>query len=307
MEKLSKKKVPTDWRSRLKRMSFAILMIFLFFSAVFYWLSMGLMSIYFLDDWGDDYGYYDDWDLDGWDCEYWVCSPYRYCAGGESIGIVTLYGELDTYSHDDWFVSSDVIMMHLNTLEKDADIETVILLIDSYGGYMVPAEEIANTLKSSGKQTVAVIREAGLSGAYLAATGADTIYASRLSSVGSLGVTMSYLDHSEQRREEGVRYLDISSGRFKDAGDPDRPLDEEEREYLFGIVQDSHEIMVKMIAENRGISEADVRRVSDGRMMLGGEALEHGLIDGIGGLREVIEELGKTAEDACEMYYPYSY
>ncbi|MGM0482568.1 MAG: S49 family peptidase [Patescibacteria group bacterium] len=300
MEKEGETKVSTDWRSRLKRMSFALLMIFLFFTAVFYWLSMGMMLTYYDDFEDDSYNWADDQG-----CEDWACSPFNYCGSNESIGIVTLYGGIDTYMNDEWSTSSDIVLSQIDAFERDSQFDTIILLIDSYGGYMVPSEEIANALKRSEKETVAVIREEGLSGGYMAATGADTIYASRFSSVGSIGVTMSYLDYSEQRRKEGVRYLNISSGRFKDAGDPDRPLDEEEREYLFGIVKDTHEIMVKMVAENRGLDIEDVRTVSDGKMILGDDAMEQGLIDKIGGLHDALGDMDKSIEDACELYYIY--
>lgn len=300
MEKKIKKKVPTDWRSRLKRMSFAFLMIFLFFSAVFYWLSMGVM-LTFYDDL-DDYEL--DWD-DDFSCEDWACSPFNFCGFTESVGIVTLYGGIDTYTDDEVTTSSDTVLSQINDLESDSQFDTIILLIDSYGGYAVPSEEIANALKRSQKKTIAVIREEGVSGGYIAATGADTIYASRFSSVGSIGVTMSYLDYSEQKRKDGVSFLNIASGKFKDVGDPDRPLDEEGREYLFEIVEDMHEIMVEMVADNRGLEIEDVKLIADGKIILGDHALEYGLIDKIGGLYEALEDIDKDMNDACELYTAY--
>ena len=298
MDEQKKEKVPTDWRSRLKRMSFAFLMIFLFFTAVFYWLSMGIMLTYY-DDY-DDYSI--DWDND-YSCEDLVCSPYNFCGWDETVGIVTLYGGLDTYVEDEWTTSADTVVSKIESLESDPQFDTIILLVDSSGGYLVASEEVSEALKRSEKRTVAVIREEGLSGAYLAATGADTIYASRASSVGSLGVTMSYLDYSKQRREEGVSYLDISSSRFKDAGDPDRPLDEDERQYFMELVNDSHDIMVDIVAENRGLDTEAVETISDGKIMLGVAALDHGLIDRIGGLYDALDDIDRSFNDACELYY----
>ncbi len=294
--------VKKDWRSVLKRMFFTLLMIFLGFTALIFWIGMSIIFFHYQSDSGGDC-YWDDYD--DYSYENWVCSPFNLCGDIESVGIVLLYGGIDTYTDNEHFVSSDGIIAQIDALESDPQFDTIILLIDSYGGHAVPSEEIANALKRSKKRTIAVIREDGLSGGYIAASGADTIYASRLSNVGSIGVTMSYLDYSEQMRREGVRYLDISSGRFKDVGDPDRPLDEEEREYLFGIVKDSHEVIVEMIAENRGLDIEDVRAVSDGKILLGDKALEHGLIDRIGGLHDALDDMGRGIDDACELFHFY--
>ena len=67
----------------------------------------------------------------------------------------------------------------------------------------------------------------------------------------------------------------------------------------------SHEIVVEMIAENRGLDIEDVRAVSDGKILLGDKALEYGLIDRIGGLHDALEDMGRGIEDACELYYFY--
>ena len=301
MENISK--VKKDWRSILKRISFALFMIFLGFTTVMYWVSVALIVPLYDGYYDDDHYYWDD-SCDEI-CEDWACSHFHFCGNTETVGIVTLYGDIDTYSDDEHFVSSDRVIAQIDALESDPQFDAILLLIDSYVGYAVPSEEIANALKRSEKKTIAVIREDGLSGAYIAASGADTIYASRFSSVGSIGVTMSYLDYSEQNRREGVRYLDISSGDFKDAGDPDRPLDEEEWEYLSGIVKDSHEIVVEMIAENRGLDIEDVRAISDGKILLGDKALEYGLIDRIGGLHDALHDIDRDIDDACELYYFY--
>ena len=295
--------IKKNWCSVLKRMSFALFMIFLGFTAVMYWVSVALIIPLYDGNYDDDYYYWND-ECDEI-CEDRACSHFHFCGTTETVGIVTLYGDIDTYTDDEYFVSSDRVIAQIDALDSDPQFDTILLLIDSYGGYAVPSEEIANALKRSDKKTIAVIREDGLSGAYIAASGADTIYASRLSNVGSIGVTMSYLDYSEQKRRDGIRYIDISSGRFKDAGDSDRPLDEEEREYLYGIVKDSHEIVVEMIAENRGLDVEDVRAVSDGKIILGDKALEYGLIDGIGGLHDTLEDISKSIDDACELYYFY--
>jgi len=119
---------------------------------------------------------------------------------------------------------------YIDEIENDEYIGALIVEIDSYGGYPVASEEITNALKRMKTPVIALIRESAASGAYLIATGADKIYASEASDVGSIGVTMSYLDYSEQNKDQGIIYQQLSSGKFKDSGDPDKELTEEEED-----------------------------------------------------------------------------
>lgn len=230
-------------------------------------------------------------------------SPLYACGWDDSIGIVTLYGQIDTFNSGEWVTSSDEIVNLIELLDREPQFDTIVLLIDSGGGYGVAAEEISNALKDTSKFSIAVIREMGTSAAYSAATGADIIYASESSHVGGLGVTMSYLDYSEYYEDEGVQYRDLTSARFKNVGDPRRSLDEEEEAYLESLLEKSHELMVKNIKENRVISSEEIEAVADGKMILGIDALEYGLIDKIGGLREAIRNLGRDMEDTCKVSY----
>jgi len=123
----------------------------------------------------------------------------------------------------------------------------------------------------------------------MVASAADKIYASEMSSVGSIGITMSYLDYSQQNRQEGITYQQLSSGKFKDTGNPDKILTAEEKELLMRDVKILHEAFVKRVAENRGLDIEQVEKLADGSTMLGGAAKENGLIDEIGNMSDAQE------------------
>ena len=140
---------------------------------------------------------------------------------------------------------------------------------------------------------MAVIREFGASGAYLIASATDKIYASKMSDVGSIGVTSSYLDYSQQNKKEGLIYQQLSSGEFKDAGDPDKELNEKEKEIMMRDVKKVHQIFIEMVAENRNLDIEKVKKLADGSTMLGQDAKENGLIDEIGSIDEAKDWLEK--------------
>jgi len=210
------------------------------------------------------------------------------------IGI-NLHGTLWTYippqNEDDIFTDNDIVASEeinylIRQANEDDDIKAILIEADSQGGLPVAGEEVANALKNSEKPTVAVIRQSGLSAAYWAVSGADHIFASKNSDVGSIGVTASYLANVGKNQKDGNDYVQLSSGKYKDAGDPDRPLTEEERQLFLRDIKIVHENFIADVATNRDIPVIDVQKIADGSSVLGDRAKELRLIDDIGGIRE---------------------
>ena len=183
--------------------------------------------------------------------------------------------------------SSRDIVNAIKKAERNSNIRAIVLEIDSLGGHPVASEEVANALKRAKKPTIALIIERGTSGAYYAATGADIIFASQNSDIGSIGVTMSYLDRVEENKKDGLTYNQVSAGKFKDAGSSDKSLTPEEKELFMRDINILHENFIKAIADNRNLDIEKVRQLADGSTMLGQMALENNLIDKIGGRYEV--------------------
>jgi len=211
---------------------------------------------------------------------------------------ISLLGEITTY--DMVFdtvageptpntTSADYVTQAIRKAEKDDKVLGLILEIDSGGGSPVASEEMVNALKLAKKPTVAVIRGMGASGAYWAATGADYIIASAISDVGSIGVTSSYLDNTKKNEKDGITYIELNTGKYKDAGNPDKPLTAEERILAQRDLDIMHNYFVKAVAENRKLDIEKVKKLADGSTMLGAMALDNGLIDKIGGQEEAIQ------------------
>lgn len=229
-----------------------------------------------------------------------------------NVAGINLHGSLSTYipididgnnieGYEDSISSEDMIY-YLQEAEDDLNIKAILIEVDSYGGSPVAGEEIANMIKRSSKPVVAVIRQSGISGAYLAISGADQIFASKNSDVGSIGVTMSYLDNVKKNEKEGLSYIQLSSGKFKDTGDANKSLSEEEKALFMRDVKIMHENFIKDVSENRNMPIEKVRALADGSTVLGEKAKELGLIDQIGGIYEVEkylqEKIGEKPE-AC--------
>lgn len=224
---------------------------------------------------------------------------------------INLHGDLYTYvpeSNDDELMSdkdvvgSEEIMSALISADEDEAIKAVIIEVDSAGGYPVAGEEIAKTIQSVSKPVVAFIRQSGTSAAYWSIITADKIFASKNSDVGSIGVTISYLENVAKNEKDGVKYVQLSAGKYKDAGSPDKLLTEEEKAIIVRDLKIVHENFIQDIAESRNIPIDRVRSIADGSSVLGEKAKELGLIDEIGGFLEVKkyveEKIGEEA-DIC--------
>jgi protease IV len=232
------------------------------------------------------------------------------CQENQNVALIKIQGEIVTY--DNWHgyeeeyyegrVSSEGIVSYIEDADGRDHIEAIIIEIDSYGGSPVASEEIMNAIKQSKKMTVAVIREAGISGAYLIASAADYIYANEMSDIGGIGVTMSYLDYSQTNKREGIAYQELTSAKFKDIGNPDKDLTEEEREFLMRDISILHDIFVRKVTENRGLDIEKAKELADGSTMLGEMAKENNLIDEIGdaySAKKMIEEKLNIVPEVC--------
>jgi len=229
-----------------------------------------------------------------------------YDNGSCSIAGINIHGEIMTYLTDneyaDDYVSSEDIYAQLEEAEASPYIKAIMLDIDSYGGMPVAAEELANKIASLNKPVVAFIRSGGASAAYWIASSADHILASELSDIGSIGVTMSYLDEAQLNAKEGYTWNSLSTGPYKDAGSSDKPLTAAERAIFERDIKLTFDKFVDVVAKNRGMSVEKIRALADGSTMMGKQALANGLIDEIGFLpeaQEYLKSVHKVEGEVC--------
>lgn len=230
--------------------------------------------------------------------------------GCNVVGI-DIHGHIDTYSTyvsvagDEYTeVYSQDIDQLLNEASENEDIKAVLLDIDSPGGTPQGALEIEQAIHFLNKPSVAWIRSQGTSAAYWAATAATTIVASPVSDVGSIGVTQSYIDNAKQNESSGITYNSLSTGPYKDVGDPDKSLTKSERDYLQKSLQIVLDVFVSAVAKNRNLPEGAVRALADGSSMTGEIAREKGLIDIVGGKQAALAELEKMVGERPTICWP---
>ena len=230
-----------------------------------------------------------------------------------NVAVLPIEGTILPYmgiSDEPLIVTPSMINSFIDSVEKEDGIEAVLVEINSPGGTPVAAQRIAERLHSSTLPVVGLIGDMGASGGYMIAAATNYLIASPMSDVGSIGVTMSYVENSKQNEDSGLTYVQLTTGKFKDSGTPERAITDEEREMFQKDLDLVHNEFVNMVATYRNKTVEDIKKLADGSSMVGVRALENGLVDKLGGRAEAKEALakilGKDVSDIsfCEYQAP---
>jgi protease IV len=216
--------------------------------------------------------------------------------GSCNVAVLPIEGEIWPFygmSYTPLIVTPEMVETSMDAIEDDDTIQAVLIEINSPGGLPVASQRIAERLRTSPLPTVGLIGDIGASGGYMVAAATDYLIASPMSMVGSIGVTMSYVEQSKQNEEDGLTYVELNTGKFKDSGSPDKPLSEEERELFQRDLDDLYETFITMVSEYRSISLEKVRELADGSTLNGVRATEAGLTDEVGGRQQAKVALAK--------------
>ena len=219
-------------------------------------------------------------------------------------GVITGSGGSSPFGES--VASSQEIVSYIEDASNDQMIEAIVIEINSPGGSAVASDEIADAIKKANKPTVAIIREAGASGGYWIASAAEHVIANRMSITGSIGVISSYLEFSGLMEDYGVSYERLVAGDNKDLGSPFKALNQNEKAIFQKKLDLIHDYFIQAVAENRELSEAEVRKIATGEFYLGVEALKLDLIDQLGSSNELETHL-KEVIGLEEVTYAYYY
>lgn len=191
--------------------------------------------------------------------------------------------------------ASDVvdIIEQVEAAASDDSISTIVLDVDSPGGTVGGIPELAETIEDvqrGGRKTIIAYTDGMMaSAAYWAVAGANAIYASPSSEVGSIGVYMPVMDTSAALRDKGISVELIKAGKYKGAGFPGVAIDEEVRSFLQAEVNETYDDFVAFVSKYRPALGGDKMQ---GQTFSGKRAAQIGMIDGV----------KKNLKNALEMF-----
>ena len=185
---------------------------------------------------------------------------------------------------------TDDVVEQVERADEDPNARALLVRLNTPGGEVVPSDDLRLAAESFDGPTVAYATDTCASGGYWIAAGCDEIWAREGSVVGSIGVIGSRPNVAALADRLGISYERFAAGRYKDAGLPLKEIDDDERAYLQGIVDDYYEQFVETVAEGRGM-EPEAVRATEARVFLGPEARERGLVDEVGTRSDVEDRL----------------
>ncbi|MEM0128994.1 MAG: signal peptide peptidase SppA [Thermoplasmata archaeon] len=172
----------------------------------------------------------------------------------------------------------------LRALRDRPAVRGVLIDISSGGGESTASMDLHLAIRRLDAITPVFVSigAAAASGAYLAAVGARRIFAYPESAVGSIGVVMPHLAVRDLLAKLGISVELLHEGRHKDAYQGVRPLTEEERGKLQGILREDYDRFVAVVAEARHRPVEQIRELATGEFWSGQTALKLGLVDAMG-------------------------
>jgi protease IV len=171
----------------------------------------------------------------------------------------------------------------LERLEK-SKAAAVIVHINSPGGTTAGSEQLYDSLVrlKAKKPLVVVVEGLAASGGYITAIAADHIVAQQTSLVGSIGVLFQIPNVTDLLKTVGVKVEEVKSSPLKAAPNGFEPTSPEARDALDSLVKDSYAWFKGLVKDRRGMDDAQLAKVADGRVFTGRQAVELKLVDQLG-------------------------
>lgn len=219
--------------------------------------------------------------------------------GDKQIAVVEVTGPI---------TSSKKTVKAIRKFAKNDKIKGIVIRVDSPGGSVAPSQEIYDAVKKAKKVKPLVVSmgSTAASGGYYIACGADTIFANSGSVTGSIGVITQLFSVHKLLDKAKVEVNTFKTGPYKDSGTPFRQLQPEDEVYFKALIQDIYEQFVEDVAKCRKMSKEEVKKVADGRVFTGRQALKLKLVDKLGTFQDAVDHVAKEAkiDGTPKLVYP---
>lgn len=216
--------------------------------------------------------------------KFQVKSNYNVVKGTSpyAIGIINLTGAI---------TNSSGFVRLLNHYKRDDAVKAVIIRVNSPGGEVAPSQAIYEQLMKfrKYKKIVVSMDSIAASGAYYISSAANEIVAEPGTLTGSIGVIMEMPNFYKLMKKVGVSYNYIVSGPYKDIGTPFKKMTVMQRKKLQGVVTNVYGQFVKAVAKGRNLKVPYVKRLANGMVYSGQQALKYHLVDKLGDFQDAVK------------------
>ena len=223
-------------------------------------------------------------------------------AGTRRIALVVGDGEItrgsgDENVNDDGITSGGFIKL-LRQVENDSTIKGAIIRVNSPGGDGVASDEILQKVKEVSKKKPVVISmsDVAASGGYFISMTGDPVVAYSNTLTGSIGVIFAKPNLRGLYDKIGVNKQLLTRGHYAALDSDYAPMTDDVRQKLREEIDGFYRVFVSRVAQGRKRSYDQIEPLAQGRVWLGSEAKQNGLVDQLGGIDRAIELIKQRAQ-----------
>ncbi len=235
-----------------------------------------------------------------------------YKSSDNEIAVIVAEGTImpGDGNQNDQVIGGDKFVEEIRKAREDDGIKAIVMRVNSPGGEFRASDMIWRevTLAAKEKPVIASMSDYAASGGYYIAMGADTIVAQPHTITGSIGIFGIMFDLSSFLGNEiGITFDEVRTGNFGDTYTVTRPLSQAEKNYIQKSLDEYYDIFTNKAAEGRGVAQEEILKVASGRVWTGQQALDHKLVDVLGGFDDAIRIAAEKAgveDDYKVRFYP---
>ena len=212
------------------------------------------------------------------------------------LAVIYAVGNIDM-SEEEGIVSKKLVKT-INDVAKDDNVKAVVFRVNSGGGSAYGSEQIwyALTELKAKKPLIISMGDYAASGGYYIACMGDKIVAQPNTLTGSIGVFGQIPNLNELSKKIGLTYDVVKTNKLSEGITFYRTFTPEEKDIMQHYVNHTYELFVQRCADGRNMTADQIKKIAEGRVWTGENALEIGLVDELGGLSRAIELAAETAE-----------
>ena len=220
---------------------------------------------------------------------------------GNIVAVYYAVGEIDgttaLLSSSDEGINSEKVIKDLRKLKDDDDVKAVVFRVNSPGGSAYGSEQIWHAISQlkEKKPVIVSMGDYAASGGYYISCNADTIVAEPTTLTGSIGIFGIVPNFESVAKKVGVSIDTEKTNDLADMGNTLRPMTEYEKALMQKMVEKGYDLFTTRCADGRGMTQAEIDAIGQGRVWTGTMALERGLVDVLGGLDDAIDIAVKKA------------
>lgn len=216
----------------------------------------------------------------------------------DKIAVIYAAGGIDMPGSATEKIDSEELSRTIREARRDSSIKAIVLRINSPGGSAYGSEVIWREVKlaAEAKPVIASMGDYAASGGYYIAAAADTILAEHTTITGSIGIFGVIPNAGELLNDKlGITHDEVNTNAHSSILSLSRPMTSFEKDLMQNYIEQGYDTFTSRVADGRGMTQAAVDSIGQGRVWAAENAIQVGLVDRFGGISDAVKLAEKMA------------